>query len=125
LLETIEADKDRVIGIRFSPDSKILVSVGEDETAKIWSLDGSLLKILTGHKAIVSSVDFSPHGKTLATSSWDKTVILWNLDEWTLDVDALLDRGCNWLEDYLKHSPNVTEDDRQLCGVKAAPQVLE
>jgi len=129
LLKTIVAERNRVWGVSFNPGNQTLVSVGDSGIVKVWSLDGRLLKSLTGRQGALQGallgVDVSPDGKTLSTAGSDGAIVLWNLDEWTLDVDALLDRGCNWLEDYLKHSPNVTEDDRQLCGVEAAPQVLE
>jgi hypothetical protein len=57
----------------------------------------------------------------IASASYDKTVRLWRLDgtEGILDLDVQLDnllmRGCNWLSDYLKTNPNVSESDRHLC----------
>jgi WD40 repeat protein len=63
-----------------------------------------------GHNAGVRSVSFSPDGKTLASASIDGKVILWNLD-----LEDLLKRGCNWLQDYLRTNPNVSESDRHLC----------
>jgi WD40 repeat protein len=55
-------------------------------------------------------LSFSPDGKTLASASLDRTMILWNLD-----LEDLLRRGCNWLRDYLKTNPNVSDSDRHLC----------
>lgn len=46
------------------------------------------------------SVAFSPNGKTIATASDDNTVILWNLD-----LEDLIVRGCNWLDDYFITHP--------------------
>jgi hypothetical protein len=63
---------------------------------------------LEGHDSQVNSVSFSPDGKTLASGSLDKTIKLWNLD-----LDNLLVRGCDWVRDYLKNNPNVS--DRTLC----------
>jgi hypothetical protein len=42
-------------------------------------------------------------------ASDDTTIILWNLH-----LDHLLLRGCNWVNDYLKHNRNVEESDRFL-----------
>jgi len=61
---------------------------------------------------------------TLASASKDKTVILWTLNQerlaesaslWTLTLDELILRGCDWLKDYLKYNPNLDESDRLLC----------
>ena len=34
---------------------------------------------------------------------------------WSLDLDELLKLGCEHVNDYLKHNPNVKESDRKLC----------
>ncbi|MEQ9671954.1 hypothetical protein [Coleofasciculus sp. G2-EDA-02] len=50
---------------------------------------------------------FSPDGQMFASASKDGTVELWDLT-----LESLLLRGCNWLRDYLKTNPNVSESDR-------------
>ncbi|MDJ0531961.1 MAG: tetratricopeptide repeat protein [Xenococcaceae cyanobacterium MO_207.B15] len=128
LLKTIPAHSDYVRSVSFSPDGKTLATASDDSTVKLWSLDGKLLKILQGHKTNVANISFSPDGKTLASPSWDKTVILWNLDEWTMDVDALLERGCDWLADYLSNRPEKLEE-LKICQTssllkRAAPALV-
>jgi WD40 repeat protein len=41
---------DKVLRISFSSDGKTIASGSFDETVKLWSIDGRLLKTLTGHK---------------------------------------------------------------------------
>ena len=34
---------------------------------------------------------------------------------WNFNLDDLVVRGCNWVQDYLKNNPNVDKSDRHLC----------
>jgi len=68
------------MGARISPDGQAIASISTDKTVKLWSIDGSLLKVLSGHNDAVNGLAFSPDGKTLATTSADKTIRLWSVD---------------------------------------------
>ncbi|MEG4963455.1 MULTISPECIES: WD40 domain-containing protein [unclassified Microcoleus] len=114
----LKGSSDSVTSVAFSPDGLLVASGSYDHKVKLWSRSGTLLKTLNGHKDSVMSVSFSPDGKVLASAGRDNRVILWNLD-----LDDLLVRGCDWVGDYLRTNPNVSDRDRRLCeGVAAKAQ---
>lgn len=95
----------------------MIATASDDKTVKLWTRDGHLVRTLTGHSDHLLSANFSADGKTLALGSADGAIILWNLDELNhlKNLDSLLERGCDWLYDYLKNNPNVSKSDRHLC----------
>ena len=111
--KSFKGHSDHVSSVAFSPDGKTIASGSFDKTIKLWNLEGKELQTFKGHTSQVYSVAYSPDGKTLASSSADQTVILWNLD-----LDDLMAKGCAWLQDYLVHNPNATDEERQMCGIE-------
>ncbi|NER19435.1 MAG: hypothetical protein F6J96_01470 [Symploca sp. SIO1C2] len=95
--------------MNFSPDSKILAGA-------TWK--GITLYILNGtwfKETRLDSIErvwdfsFSPDGKAIAVATDEGVAVL------SLDLDELLERGCNWARDYLKNNPSVEKKDRKLC----------
>jgi len=110
--KTFTGHIDSVFSVAFSPDGKTITSASKDKTVKWSSLEGRELQTFTGHQDNGWSVAFSPDGNTIASASKDGTIILWNLD-----FDDLMAKGCTWLLDYLSNNPNVSDKDRQMCGI--------
>ncbi|MEQ9358613.1 WD40 domain-containing protein [Coleofasciculus chthonoplastes] len=95
-----------VTSVNFRPDGQLIASAST-ENVKLWSLDG---KLLTTFERIGShDVSFSPDGQLIAAGGDN------NISVWDSDLDKLLERGCNWARNYLKHNPKVKERDRTLC----------
>jgi WD40 repeat protein len=62
----------------FSPGSKRVLTVHNDNTARLWDLQGNLL-IQMEHQAKIYSVEFSPDGTRIVTASGDNTIKLWDM----------------------------------------------
>ena len=110
LLATLSGHTNAVSSVVFRPDGETIATASYDRAIKLWSLEGKLLATLSGHTGGVLSVAFSPDGQKVATASQDDIAKLW-----ILNLDELMVRGCDWVGDYLKHNPNVSESDRHLC----------
>ncbi len=79
-----DSSPDRIRSLSFSPDGKLLASGDDNNTVKLWSMEGKLIKVFEGHTDNIWSVRFSPNGNILASASDDGTVKLWNVKDGSL-----------------------------------------
>lgn len=71
-----------VIGVAWSPDSKIIATGGGDRMVRLWdAATGKEIRVLKGHVGRVRSLVFSPDGKFLASASEnsDFAISLWEV----------------------------------------------
>jgi WD40 repeat protein len=84
LLHSLNIHGAKLIYATFSPDQKILATLGWDQKIKLWQWDNSdnpqLLHVLEGHTGTVWSIAFSPDSQSLASTSNDQTVKIWNVN---------------------------------------------
>ncbi len=67
-----------VTALALSPDGTQLAVAGSDGVARIWTLDGTLLHELRGHRFALTDVAFSDDGARLVTGSRDATARIWD-----------------------------------------------
>ena len=68
-----------VLAVAFSPDGEHILTSSEDNTAKLWDLQGNVVQDFAGHTFSVYAVAFSPDGKHILTGS-GSTAKLWDLE---------------------------------------------
>ncbi|BAY24401.1 WD-40 repeat protein [Calothrix sp. NIES-2100] len=114
LVADLKGHQDIVTRASFSPDGQRIVTTSADLTAKLWDLNGILLADFKEyHKSNVAGARFIDDGQRIVTVSvergfdGDQRVSIGTF--FVGDLDNLLTRGCNWLQDYLSTHPEVRE----------------
>ncbi|MEH2049439.1 WD40 repeat domain-containing protein [Nostoc sp.] len=115
--------------VRFSPNGKIFATSGIDSTIKLWNLKGQQVgefKLSQNNSKLkakenfypyniveenrprnyVNWMSFSPDGKMLAAACNDGMIRLFVVD----DLEDMLERGCNWLDDYFVTRPDMRKE---------------
>jgi WD40 repeat protein len=87
--------------ISFSPDSKVLLA-DSGRGLTLWSLEGQKIATLRNG---VSGLAFSPDGRQLALVSGSALFLE------PFDFEQVSAIACEWLRDYLKYNPNITQSD--------------
>jgi WD40 repeat protein len=63
----LEPQAGILYSVAFAPDSKALVTAAFDSAAQVWTLDGSPIAELAGHRDRIYTASFSPDGRWILT----------------------------------------------------------
>ncbi|NES87518.1 MAG: WD40 repeat domain-containing protein, partial [Moorea sp. SIO2B7] len=64
----------------FSPDEKMLISVSDDKTLKLWNIEGIKPPSFRPINGTLGDMSLSPDGQTIATVTHDDSIKLWYLN---------------------------------------------
>lgn len=85
-IRALDAHKQAVLAVSFSPDSNTLATAGEDDVIRLWNMEtGGGLADLFDHRADITALSFKADGSILASSSGyfmgtdDNSVRLWEM----------------------------------------------
>ncbi|UCH94964.1 MAG: hypothetical protein JSV88_32575 [Candidatus Aminicenantes bacterium] len=87
--------EDDVTSAVFSPDGKYILTGSRDKTARLWDLQGNLIRTFKGDKNMISSLAFSPDSKYIVTGTEYDIARLWDLEG-------------NKLQDFKGHQSKIT-----------------
>ncbi|MBK8492986.1 MAG: hypothetical protein IPL49_19395 [Saprospirales bacterium] len=79
LINSFKAHEDNISDVILMPDEERILTSSWDKTAKLWDLNGNLLKIFLGHKDGLRAITMSEQLQMVITGGEDKTMKLWPL----------------------------------------------
>ena len=110
-LGTLIGHDSEVANVAFHPEGKMLASSDFFGTVIVWSMNGrELARFNSESKGNVWSLQFTRDGKWLVAAGMD------SVTRWNLDLAELMQQGCRALSAYLSTNPNVSDQDKRLCG---------
>ena len=105
---TINAHDGTINNIVYSPlkgesDLHRLVTVGTDQSAKVWDVISNTMTLLAGHTGIIHRADFNFDGRVVATGGADGKVLLWNTESGQIQLEI---EAHEYSIDNLAYHPN-------------------
>jgi WD40 repeat protein len=83
LVRTLRGDRP-MIGVSCSQNAQFIATSGTDNAVSLWKSDGTFVRHLRQHNAVVRSVALSADGLMAASASDDGTVKLWKRNQYLL-----------------------------------------
>lgn len=80
ILRKLNAHYHPVYAVKYSPNGKAIATGAQDNTVKLWSINGLQKKPVLKHKGYVWDLCYSRDGKRIVTCSADKTVKVWDAE---------------------------------------------
>ncbi|MGL4499516.1 MAG: WD40 repeat domain-containing protein, partial [Planktothrix sp.] len=77
--KTFRGHSNTVNNVSFSADQTMIASASDDQTVKVWNLEGKEINTIV-HPSAVWSVVFSPNNQLIATASNDHKIRIWGID---------------------------------------------
>ncbi len=100
--------------VEFSPDGKLIATAGVGKIVKLWDLEGRQVAEFNGDWENTVSLSFTPDNKQIAAAGDNSKVLLWSIQ----DLDSLIKKSCEWLDDYFKFHPQ--EKGKEICPSPAS-----
>ena len=93
LLDTLDAHDGAVVDLAMNAMGDRIASVGEDQTIKLWNLDGDLQTTIKTEGVDPTGVAFFPTQSLIIASYEDGNIRFWNLDGTLQNQIDISDRG--------------------------------
>ncbi len=132
---SLAGHRDPICTVALSADGQTIISGSYDNTVRVWSVEGTLLRTLEGHTGDVNAVALSADVQTIVSGSEDRTVRVWEQSGWRSWLRSSLQQlRNNWTYDqegwvaraYLfEKGYSLAEADDSLAGVEAALKQLQ
>lgn len=118
LIDTF-SDTEFVSRVNFSPTGNTIV-IAAQKKVKLLPFDGrkfgtqgGALPVILENEDLVIDLAISPNSENIAIASKDKAIVWTDVDKLTLE--EIVNRSCDWLEDYLKTNNKLEPSDRSVC----------
>ncbi|ASC69520.1 WD-40 repeat protein [Halomicronema hongdechloris C2206] len=112
LLTELRGHKEGVTSVNFSPDDRYVVTAAGDGTIRLWNRLGQQLAEFRDDQGTGAIVSFDAEGNRIIAVSQTGTVRMLPVEH--LSLAEVLDRGCEWLQDYLAR-PALHPREQVLC----------